>query len=174
MTLDEILTEYEGRWRQAMVEGTPQGRAPVGEAGQIAGGDCAWTIGTWAPRCLAAHSALPWFCPDCGAGETQLNRVLIHLNDAHLWTWDMFAGKFRDALAEGQRLARGRLMDLLAATAKALEIVEGAMSRPPRMPAFRHFCAENGEPCDCLERWYEEGERRYDAWECGDYDDDAA
>jgi len=62
-------------------------------------------------------------------------------------------------------------MDLLAATAKALEIVEGAMNRPPRMPAFRHFCAADGEPCDCLERWYEEGERRYDAWTCGDYDD---
>jgi hypothetical protein len=57
-----------------------------------------------------------------------------------------------------------------------------------KMPRFRHVCAPcdacgsgdptcetcGGEsrPCECQERWYEEGERRYDSWKSGDYDRD--
>jgi hypothetical protein len=105
MTRDEILDEYETTWHEAMMRGDAQGRAPLTDMGAIKGGHCAWT--RWrGDGWLVEGIALAWRCPECGEEAVKLNRVMIHLNDAHNWTWDMFANKFRDALAEGERLAQ--------------------------------------------------------------------
>ena len=52
---------------------------------------------------------------------------------------------------------------------------------PKRPKLIHHYedCAtaetQDGEDCNCIERedaeWEAEGERRYDAWKNGDYDD---
>ena len=93
MTLDEILTAYEDRWRQAALEG----RGHWGRGGTA----CALSI----DPALAAHAyiRLPWRCPSCGTLTRLLSGVAVHLHDDHRWTWLQFANKFRDVLAQGSR-----------------------------------------------------------------------
>lgn len=108
MTRDEILDKYEDVWRRAALSGRRQGRAPVGDSGNLGGGDCAWTADHFLADRLWDSTWLDcawWRCPECGEQKGELKRVMIHLNDAHEWTWDRFANKFRDVLAQGERLA---------------------------------------------------------------------
>ena len=111
-TLDEILTEYEALWRQAALNGTPQGR------GDLCGGasnrrfarwrpdeTCAWLIVSRYERSTVQHLAgvhnMTWHCPEDKFHACSLSHVLMHLNNAHDWTWDRLANKTRDALREG-------------------------------------------------------------------------
>ena len=98
MTLDEILDEYEGMWRRAAVEDTP--RWPT------AGGVCAMSVadGAWSRFSSTLVKATgSWTCQECHRSvAVSVAEAAIHLFDQHHWTWDMFANKFRDALAEGR------------------------------------------------------------------------
>mgnify|MGYP001593094502 FL=1 len=118
MTRDSILTAYEDLWRQAALEDRRQ------FFGEMAGGvvrvsrgvarpvTCALLVPEHGPdhrSTLAAQAVgvrVRWRC-DCGYGAFDLAGVMIHLNNAHHWTWDMFAGKFRDALQRGEDDASG-------------------------------------------------------------------
>ena len=100
MTLDEILTEYEGLWRQAALEGRDQ--YPAQDGGGNYGG-CAWECPHHLGRTelLHQHQGLDWTCPECRRRLHSFMDVLIHLNDNHHWTWDMLANKTRDVLQQG-------------------------------------------------------------------------
>ena len=110
--LDAILTEYEDLWRQAALENRNQFFGTVCGGGGVAhtggGGGravCAMTIG--APTdSLVQLGEKPWACPLDGCAyeySHYLISAMMHLNNAHHWTWDMFANKFRDALAQGMK-----------------------------------------------------------------------
>jgi hypothetical protein len=109
MTLDEILTEYEDQWRGAALTDRRQMRGgPWPEPGDEA--QCAASISLGSPIGMALRS-LPVgggrYCVECEALGVSFMLVfsvvdlMVHLNDKHRWTWDMFANKFRDALREG-------------------------------------------------------------------------
>ena len=42
-----------------------------------------------------------WECPSCRYEIGKFLHIMIHLNNAHHWTWDMFANKFRDEVERG-------------------------------------------------------------------------
>ena len=112
MTLDEILDGYEDLWRQAMMEDAKQFRGEAGGGSRYLTTDapgpfrgCAMLI----PEHVvdAAHlvrevnwAEVDWRC-ECGFSSCTLGLVMVHLNNAHDWTWDMLAGKFRAALTQG-------------------------------------------------------------------------
>jgi hypothetical protein len=122
MTRDEILTQYEDLWRRAALEDRQQYRGSAC-GGTRDDGPWEWSEGsptcaavipqkTWADRgpllsAAMAHLVVGWRCPHCGYTHAAftLATVMVHLNNAHDWTWDMFANKFRDVLTEGERLA---------------------------------------------------------------------
>ena len=110
MDLDEILTEYEALWRQAALDGRGQyiGEVCGGsqDAPQVSGPDptCAMVLASVVGRDDLRQGAMVpsgWTC-DCGWRGGWITSVMMHLNNAHHWTWDMFANKFRDALAQGR------------------------------------------------------------------------
>ena len=107
MTLNNILTEYEDVWRQAALEGRAQfyGKAAGGkeEFEVVPGATCAYLIASADLRERAEAAVLPqeWLCREDGYITTAIIVVLIHLNNAHHWTWDMLANKVRDALEQG-------------------------------------------------------------------------
>ena len=45
-----------------------------------------------------------WRCPESGCifQSTHLVDAIIHTNNAHHWTWDMFANKFRERWQDGK------------------------------------------------------------------------
>jgi len=111
--LEHVIEQYEDLWRKAALDGMVQER-----------GACetdAWTIGgallavrvdicavQIAPYRLQTKARIecPWVCA-CGAVSRHpagvwrdtLASFMVHLNNAHGWTWDQFANKFRDELA---------------------------------------------------------------------------
>jgi len=111
--LDAILSEYEEIWRGCAISnrsheafltcgGTPRHI----EGPMTADGTCAWLAAPKKLEDFARRSRLPWVCPLAGctfkaSGPEGLVLAMIHVNNAHHWTWDMFAGKFRDALDAG-------------------------------------------------------------------------
>ena len=106
-TEDEILTACEDRWRQAALDGTPQfrGTAYTTSWREILRPDnstCAVLILT-GPR--ENHTNLvfsTWHCLECGYRSHSMWVAIVHLNNAHDWAWDMFAGKFRDVWEAGK------------------------------------------------------------------------
>ena len=96
--LDAILSEYEELWRRAALENAKQ--MNVDEKAPGPWRACAWLAAAEFGRPELVHEAqftrVPW------RGKTVfLSGVMAHINNVDKWTWDMFAGKFRDALAEG-------------------------------------------------------------------------
>ena len=119
MTVDEILDGYESEWRAAALRDQRQffgdgfGGTPNldyrGEAGPATCAAMVPRISGHIDLMVAATSTKEpsWRCPDCGYVPTcggALYAIMAHLNNAHCWTWDMFAGKFRDALAQGMKV----------------------------------------------------------------------
>ena len=112
MTLDEILDAYADRWRVAAMEDAKQFRGMAGGGQRSLTTDSPGLLrgcALLAPDYFhiagdlteaAATELVKWRC-ECGFSGPTLAVVMIHLNNAHDWTWDMFAGKFRDALAQG-------------------------------------------------------------------------
>lgn len=114
LTEDEVLTACEDRWRRAALDDTPQFRGyshtkplravffPPGRettcAYLILGGIQDIKLGIT----LASYGSL-WSCPECGYGGGNLSMpsAIVHLNNAHDWTWNQFANKFRDVWARG-------------------------------------------------------------------------
>jgi len=93
--LDAILSDYEELWRGAALSAAPRLRD---------GGQCAMTVADAYPRLFRPLLDIPspcWTCSECGQRKAYIVGAAIHLFDIHEWTWDMFANKFRDALAEG-------------------------------------------------------------------------
>ena len=115
MTLDEILDGYEDAWRSAALRDQRQFFAavsggilalPVGSVGML---QCAVLLPrgddlTYASPLLQAalgHRLGDWRCPTCHYPAATLWVAMVHINNAHHWTWIDFANKFRDALAQG-------------------------------------------------------------------------
>lgn len=114
MTRDDLLTEYENTWRAQALVGVPQFFGNTGEAVFVVSPmlhDCAATAGKTHVLSAATHTKLRWHCPldNCFGNAVSLAETMVHLNDTHRWDWLMFANKFRDILAEGERLADGAL-----------------------------------------------------------------
>ena len=99
MTLDEILTEYEGLWRQAALEGRTQF---PNFSGPTYGG-CAWEVPMHLgrPWLVLGTYLLTWACPECDERRYSFSEVLFHLNDTHRWDWLTLANKTRDVLQQG-------------------------------------------------------------------------
>lgn len=116
MTREEIITQYEELWRGAALKGVKQmrGVAATLDGRQMfpnEGLHCAWLApGREKVGRDTDLASASWQCPWCEyprfAGQGALGDVMIHLNNQHGWTWDQFAGKFRDALVEGEALAK--------------------------------------------------------------------
>lgn len=104
MTRDEALTIMEDKWRAAALAGTPQWIKGVCFESNS---QCAWTA-VWrdVPEPWRSLEVKAWRCPEC-IGHTSVSVIgaMVHLNDAHRWTFDRLANKFREALADGERLA---------------------------------------------------------------------
>ena len=102
---DEQLTEAEGIWRQAALER----RAQIGvDMNGTGAPTCAAMILSWWCQLLPLGRLTGWICPLCGVryGGGAVGIPIVHLNDGHKWDWLTFANKFRDIMAEGERLAR--------------------------------------------------------------------
>jgi len=105
-TIDEVITDYEDLWRQAALEDRRQFFTAVagGTWRSVRGTHdpivCAFVI---APCSLQDQTDIPvaWICPEDGHTAPTLGCVMIHMNNAHHWTWDMLSNKFREALQEG-------------------------------------------------------------------------
>ena len=109
--LDAILSEYEELWRRAALLDLKQMNVAPFASGAY--GSCAWlhasNVRRYELQAAAGGMLFRWRCPlSCGCGEVSrtyptrvLAEVMVHLNNVHRWTWDMFAGKFRDALEAG-------------------------------------------------------------------------
>ena len=118
MTRDELLTAYEDLWRQNALEDRKQvigyacstrphvtltrGSGPFGSCAALTPYLAHGRLEVWY---AAEREECSWRCA-CGYRTTGLRSVMIHMNNEHEWTWDMFAGKFRDALAEGEARAK--------------------------------------------------------------------
>ena len=66
-------------------------------------GSCAWIAPNYygCPDLQSAAYREPvrWTC-ECGALHGTLANTMIHLNNDHKWTWDMFANKFRTTVEQ--------------------------------------------------------------------------
>lgn len=100
ITIEDLLTAYEETWRDAALRDRRQFRVFPRGPDEV----CAWfAIRNPAIKNAAGYHRVSWTCPICRYAACKvLSAVMVHLNDHHAWTWDMFANKFRDVLAEGQ------------------------------------------------------------------------
>lgn len=104
MELSEIISGYEDFWMRAALEDQKQMRPGKPLRGHGSYGACAWLNpdqnGQWELAVTAGNWDCKWMC-GCGYKLASVAAVMVHLNNVHDWTWDMFANKFRDALRQG-------------------------------------------------------------------------
>ena len=112
--LEELLTQYEDLWTEAMLadrrqfhltQGNKPGVYPRAETGTAGSATCAWLLGTLSMIARTAQVYALWVCPLCSHwrnSEVQsLTSILIHLNNDHQWTWDQLARKAREVIFTG-------------------------------------------------------------------------
>ena len=117
--LDEIVSDYEYTWRKAALEnrsqflGSPYSNTMHRRRNDRHGTGlptCAWLVNPSYGFIATNTHVLPWCCTEeeCSDGSEvyPLAGIMMHLNNAHCWTWDMFANKFRDAVQAGREKAQ--------------------------------------------------------------------
>jgi uncharacterized C2H2 Zn-finger protein len=100
LTEDEILDGYEDSWRRAAMAGTKQWHSgkpytalPIARCAYQVARDDGWR----------KDIERAWVCPLCRMPALSSVGAITHVNDAHEWTFDQFANKFRSLWHEGKQ-----------------------------------------------------------------------